>query len=168
MSGLTFLDHPVGPSERHERRCEHVHVTSTRPSSPCRAAAGDQASRDRGVGVGVGGRRVAAGDEVSRHGGVGGGVGTFVRQLSTNNNSASNNDRAETAASTTSCVADDDASRKPVLCYRMWSSRGGGAKKNTGSEGETRIRVEGGVLLGDKSSQSCNRFLSNFIRQNLD
>jgi len=37
-------------------------------------------------------------------------------------------------------------------------SRGGGAKKNSGgglkgSEGETRIRVDGGILLGSKSSQ---------------
>jgi len=31
-----------------------------------------------------------------------------------------------------------------------------------GSEGETHIRVEGGVLLGGKSSQKCNRFLNNY------
>ena len=31
-------------------------------------------------------------------------------------------------------------------------SKGGGAKKNSGSEGETHIMVEGGVLLGGGQS----------------
>ena len=44
------------------------------------------------------------------------------------------------------------------LPMRFWGSksRGGGAKKIVGaegSEGESRIQVEGGVLLGGESSQ---------------
>jgi len=35
----------------------------------------------------------------------------------------------------------------------------GGTK---GSEGETRIRVEGEVLLGANPRKSCNRFLNNY------
>ena len=45
-------------------------------------------------------------------------------------------------------------------------SRGGGVKKIVGgqkrSEGETRIRVEGGVLVGANPHKSCNRFLDNY------
>jgi len=43
--------------------------------------------------------------------------------------------------------------------------RGGGAKKQCelkGSEGETRIQIEGGVLLWVNPRKSCNWFLSNY------
>jgi len=44
--------------------------------------------------------------------------------------------------------------------------RGGGAKKIVGglqgSEGETRIRVKGGVLLGVNPRKSGNRFPNNY------
>ena len=43
--------------------------------------------------------------------------------------------------------------------------RGGGAKKIVGaegSEGETRIWVKGGVLLGANPRKSCNRLLKNY------
>ena len=42
--------------------------------------------------------------------------------------------------------------------------RGGGAKKQCelkGSEGETRIWVECGILLGGEPRKSCNQFLNN-------
>jgi len=47
------------------------------------------------------------------------------------------------------------------------SSRGSGTKKIVGrlkgSEGETSIRVEGGVLLeGANPHKSCNQFLNNY------
>jgi len=49
-------------------------------------------------------------------------------------------------------------------CVRgQWCSfRGGGAK---GSEGETHIQVEGGVLLGANPRKSCNRCLNNYTAE---
>ena len=45
-------------------------------------------------------------------------------------------------------------------------SQGRRSEKNSrglkGSEGETCIWVEGGVLLGANSHKSCNRFLNNY------
>jgi len=53
-----------------------------------------------------------------------------------------------------------------TLCLQgRWSEKIVGAKGSEGEEGETRIQVEGGVLLGVNPRKGCNRFLNNFMAE---